>query len=105
MRYRIALHQSDEGYSVSVPGLPGCWSQGATEAEAIENIKDALREYLAVVDEQLRGELVTRAEVISSSIRSAVPDADLEVETDLSPQVADGPCLARTAKRHSDRRR
>lgn len=55
MRYRIALHQSDERYSVSVPGLPGCWSQGATEAEAIENIRDALREYLAVADEQLRG--------------------------------------------------
>ena len=55
MRYRIALHESDEGFSVSVPGLPGCWSQGATEAEAIENIKDAISEYLAVVEEQLRG--------------------------------------------------
>ena len=55
MRYRIALHRSEEGISVSVPGLPGCWSQGTTEAEAIENIKDAIREYLAVVDEQLRG--------------------------------------------------
>ncbi len=55
MRYRIALHRSEEGFSVSVPGLPGCWSQGATEAEAIENIKDAIREYLAVVDDQLRG--------------------------------------------------
>lgn len=55
MRYRIALHRSEEGISVSVPGLPGCWSQGATEAEAIENIKDAIREYLAVVEEQLRG--------------------------------------------------
>jgi predicted RNase H-like HicB family nuclease len=55
MRYRVALCRSKEGYSVSVPGLPGCWSQGATEAEAIENIKDAIREYLAVVDDQLRG--------------------------------------------------
>lgn len=45
MRYRIALHQSDEGFSVSVPGLPGCWSQGSSESEAIENIKDAIREY------------------------------------------------------------
>jgi predicted RNase H-like HicB family nuclease len=63
MRYRIALHQSDEGFSVSVPGLPGCWSQGATEDEAIENIKDALREYLAVVDEQLRGEQVREIEM------------------------------------------
>lgn len=54
MRYRIALHHSDEGYSVSVPGLPGCWSQGATEAEAVANIRDAVTEYLAVVDEQFR---------------------------------------------------
>jgi predicted RNase H-like HicB family nuclease len=64
MRYRIAVHQSDEGFSVSVPGLPCCWSQGATEAEAIENIKDAIREYLAVVEDQLRGEQVREVEVV-----------------------------------------
>lgn len=63
MHYRIAIRQSGEGYSVSVPGLPGCWSQGATESEAIENIKDAIRDYLAVVDEQLRGEEVRDIEV------------------------------------------
>lgn len=54
MRYRIVLKKSEEGYSVSCPGLPGCWSQGATEAEALENIQDAIREYLAAVDELLR---------------------------------------------------
>jgi predicted RNase H-like HicB family nuclease len=64
MRYRIALHQSDEGFSVSVPGLPGCRSQGASEEEAVENIKDAIREYLSVVDEQLRGEDVREIEVV-----------------------------------------
>lgn len=63
MKYRIALHKSEEGYSVSVPGLPGCWSQGETEQEAVENIKDAIRDYLAVVDEQLRGEDVREIEV------------------------------------------
>jgi predicted RNase H-like HicB family nuclease len=63
MKYRIALHKSDEGFSVSVPGLPGCWSQGATEQEALENIKDAIREYLSVVNEQLRGEDVREIEV------------------------------------------
>lgn len=63
MRYRIALHSSDEGVSVSVPGLPGCWSQGATETEAIENIKIAIEEYLAVVEEKLRGEDVREIEV------------------------------------------
>ncbi len=64
MKYRIALHKSEEGYSVSVPGLPGCWSQGATEEEALENIRDAIREYLSVVDEQLRGEDVREVEIV-----------------------------------------
>ncbi len=54
MRYKIVLQKSEEGYSVSCPGLPGCWSQGATEAEALENIQDAIQEYLAAVDELLR---------------------------------------------------
>jgi len=63
MKYRIALQKSEEGYSVSVPGLPGCWSQGATEQEAIENIRDAIREYLSVVEDQLRGENVREIEV------------------------------------------
>ena len=63
MRYRIALHESEEGFSVAVPGLPGCWSQGSTEAEAIENIKDALREYLEVINDQLRNEEVREIEV------------------------------------------
>jgi predicted RNase H-like HicB family nuclease len=48
MKYRIAVRQSDEGFSVSVPGLPGCWSQGDTDEEALANITDAIREYLAV---------------------------------------------------------
>lgn len=63
MVYRIALRESGEGFSVSVPGLPGCWSQGATEAEAIENIKDAIREYVSVVEEQLRGEHIREIDV------------------------------------------
>ena len=63
MRYRVAIHRSAEGFSVSVPGLPGCWSQGATEGEAIENIRDAIREYLSVVEEQLRGEDVREVDV------------------------------------------
>lgn len=53
MRYKIALQHSDEGFSASVPGLPGCWSQGATEEEALANIQDAITDYLAVVDELL----------------------------------------------------
>ena len=46
MKFRVALVRSDEGYSVSVPSLPGCWSQGETVEEALANIADAIREYL-----------------------------------------------------------
>ena len=63
MRYRIAIQRSKEGYAVSVPGLPGCRSQGATETEAIANVKDAIRDYLAVAEEQLAGADVREIEV------------------------------------------
>lgn len=63
MRYRIALHASEEGFSVSVPGLPGCWSQGATEQEALANIEAAIRDYLAVVEELLSGEEIREIEI------------------------------------------
>jgi predicted RNase H-like HicB family nuclease len=63
MRYRVALYRSDEGLAVQVPGLPGCWSQGATEEEALANIADAIREYLAVVADLLEGAEVREVEV------------------------------------------
>ena len=63
MKYKVALHESDEGYSVSVPGLPGCWSQGATEAEALANIQDAIREYLEVAFELVKDADVREVEV------------------------------------------
>lgn len=51
MNYKVRLQKSEEGYSVSCPGLPGCWSQGETEEEAVENIQEAIREYLDAVNE------------------------------------------------------
>ena len=63
MTYKIALLKTDEGYSVSVPGLPGCWSQGTTEEEALQNIQDAIQEYLAVRDELLEGTVVREVEI------------------------------------------
>jgi predicted RNase H-like HicB family nuclease len=49
--YRVELRKSEEGYSVSCPGLPGCWSQGATEEEALANIQIAIREYVSSAKE------------------------------------------------------
>ncbi len=54
MKYKIVLDKTDEGYSVHCPGLPGCWSQGDTEEEAIENIKDAIQEYLNAIEESIK---------------------------------------------------
>jgi len=57
--------QSDEGVSASVPGLPGCWSQGDTEKEALENIEVAIREYLAARDDLLTDATVREIDVAS----------------------------------------
>ena len=64
MRYKIVLKHTEEGFSVSCPGLPGCWSQGESEEEALENIKDAIREYMAAVLESVRDEDVREVEVV-----------------------------------------
>ena len=64
MKYKVVLQRSDEGVAVSVPGLPGCWSQGHDEAEALENIRTAIQEYMAVVAEQTKGADVREIEVM-----------------------------------------
>ena len=63
MHYKVALHRPEEGYSVSCPALPGCWSQGDTEQEALENIREAIREYLDVVDMNLLDAEIREVEV------------------------------------------
>ncbi len=65
MKYPVALIRTEEGYSVFCPGLPGCWSQGATEEEALANIRDAIQEYLEVA-KQLAGEQNLREVEISA---------------------------------------
>jgi len=55
MRYWVNLKKIDEGYAVWVPGLPGCWSQGKTEAEALENIAEAIKSYLKTAEELSKG--------------------------------------------------
>jgi predicted RNase H-like HicB family nuclease len=63
MKYTVLVEESDEGFAVSVPGLPGCHSQGNTEAEALANIADAIREYLDVVRELAQSTGAKQAEV------------------------------------------
>ena len=63
MNYKVVVHESEEGFSVSCPGLPGCWSQGRTEAEALENIQDAIAEYLDAVETLVQGKEVREVTV------------------------------------------
>lgn len=64
MIYKVAIRRSEEGYSVWVPGLPGCCSQGETEAEALGNIAEAIREYLEVAAELAAEAEVREVEVV-----------------------------------------
>ena len=63
MNYKVKLQESEEGFSVWCPGLPGCWSQGETEEEALANIQEAIKEYLSAADELVEGEGVREIEV------------------------------------------
>ena len=64
VKYRVVLVESDEGVAVSCPALRGCHSQGRTQEEALENIKDAIREWLAAETDEQSHLRVTEAEVV-----------------------------------------
>lgn len=63
MKYLVIIHKSEHGYDISVPSLPGCHSQGDTEKEALENIKDAITTYLGIEQAELKGAEVREVEV------------------------------------------
>ena len=63
MRYQVVLHRTEEDISVSVPALPGCWSEGETDEEALANIRDAIDDYLAALRDQYREAEVREVEV------------------------------------------
>jgi len=63
MKYIVIIHKSKYGYDVRIPALPGCHSQGETQKEALENIKDAILTYLEMEKEELKGALVREVEV------------------------------------------
>jgi len=63
MKYSVVLVRTEDGYSVSCPGLPGCWSQGATEEEALANIREAIREYLEVAKQLAAGAELREVEI------------------------------------------
>ena len=59
MQYPVVVIESDGGFSVSCPALPGCHSQGATHAEALENIREAITLWLEVAEEDTQRALAS----------------------------------------------
>jgi predicted RNase H-like HicB family nuclease len=52
MNLKVVLEPSDEGgYTVYVPSLPGCISEGNTKKEALKNIREAIELYLEEVED------------------------------------------------------
>jgi predicted RNase H-like HicB family nuclease len=64
MKYKVSLKKTEDGYAVWVPGLPGCWSQGKREEEALEKIKDAIQAYLETVEELSKGVSLYRRRIV-----------------------------------------
>ena len=64
MTYRVTLFESEEGWAVSCPALPGCHSQGATREEALANIKEAIKLWLEVEAEETGLKRLEQAEVV-----------------------------------------
>jgi predicted RNase H-like HicB family nuclease len=51
MQYRIKIRKSNEGYAIWCEDLPCCASQGETEEEALQNIREAIEDYHIVQEE------------------------------------------------------
>jgi predicted RNase H-like HicB family nuclease len=64
MNYRVTLIEHEDGVSVSCPALRGCHSQGKTRAEALTNIQEAIREWLAAEADEAKRFKVSEAEVV-----------------------------------------
>jgi predicted RNase H-like HicB family nuclease len=63
MNYLVVLNKTEFGYDVHCPALPGCHSQGDTVEEALENIKDAIKTYLRMIEEETKDLTVYQVEV------------------------------------------
>lgn len=63
MKYTVVIKASDEGYSIACPALPGCWSQGKTEEEAVANIVEAIQDYQAAVLDTFKNEQYREIEI------------------------------------------
>ena len=71
MEYSVIVHKAEEGgYWVEVPALPGCYSQGESVEETLENVKEAIALYLQALREE--GQDIPRDEEIVFKVAVSV---------------------------------
>ncbi len=67
MKLKVVLEPSDEGgYTVYVPSLPGCISEGDSKEEALANIRETIELYLEPIDDDVI--LTEKAEVVELAL-------------------------------------
>jgi len=67
MKFKVVLEPAEEGgFTVYVPSLPGCISQGETRKEALKNIREAIELHLEPVEDDV--EIGTEKEIVEISL-------------------------------------
>ena len=79
MKFKVVLYESEEGFAVGCPTLPGCWSQGDTLEEALENIQIGIREFLEATWVELKKSI---AEDLAEGDDLRVTFEEVEVDLD-----------------------
>ena len=87
MKFKVVLYESEEGVAVHCPTLPGCWSQGDTLAEALENIQIGIREFLEATWAELKKSIAEDvAEYGELKVIFDEVEVDLDGVEDATPQ-------------------
>ncbi len=75
MEYTILIYKAEEGgFWAEVPALPGCYSQGETVEETIENIKEAIEAHLLALKEE-KEEMPVKEEFVIGRVKVEVSTA------------------------------
>jgi len=74
LTYTVIFEPAEEGgYVASVPSLPGCLTQGDTFEESVKMVKDAIKGYLAVLNEEKQEVPKEKEDIIVTKVSIANP--------------------------------
>lgn len=79
MKFKVVLYESDEGFAVFCPSLPGCVSQGETREEALEEIRLGIREFMEATWAEVNEDIAKEA-AECSDLRVSYHDVEVDIE-------------------------